>query len=92
VLWLGPTGLAVSAIISGASVFMAPGTVTSFTRRNLLPEAWARTIGLFTVVLRSQGVVPCPAGLPGDAFGSIGTSLLAAAAVLGTGALQDAGG
>ncbi|WP_209427220.1 YbfB/YjiJ family MFS transporter [Pararhodobacter sp. SW119] len=88
VLWPGPVGLIVSATVFGGSVFMAPGAVTNFTRRNLPPAAWARNISLFTVVFAcAQTVGPWAAGLLGDISGSIGISLLAAAAVLGAGAL-----
>ena len=88
VLWPGPVGLVVSAAVFGGSVFMAPGAVTNFTRRNLPPAAWGRAISLFTVVFAcAQTIGPWVAGLLGDYFGSIGVSLLAAAAVLGAGAL-----
>ncbi len=88
VLWPGPAGLVLSAMVFGASVFMAPGAVTNFTRRNLPPEAWGRAIGLFTVIFASaQTIGPWAAGLLGDISGSIGVSLLAAAAVLAAGAL-----
>ncbi len=88
VLWPGPAGLIVSAIVFGGSVFMAPGAVTNFARRNLPPAAWARAISLFTIVFASsQTVGPWAAGLVGDITGSIGVSLLAAALVLGAGAL-----
>jgi predicted MFS family arabinose efflux permease len=88
VLWPGTPGLILSAVVFGGSVFMAPGAVTNFTRRNLPPEAWGRAIGLFTVVFAcAQTIGPWAAGLLGDLSGSIGASLLVAAAVLGAGAL-----
>ena len=88
VLWPGVPGLILSAMVFGASVFMAPGAVTNFTRRNLPPEAWGRAIGLFTVVFAcAQTIGPWAAGLLGDLSGSIGVSLLVAAAVLILGAL-----
>ena len=88
VLWPGLAGLVLSAAVFGASVFMAPGAVTNFTRRNLPPRDWGRAIGLFTVVFAcAQTIGPWAAGLLGDLFGSIGVSLLVAAALLGTGAL-----
>lgn len=86
VLTSGPF-LLVSAIIFGLSVFMAPGAVTSFIRQNLPQESWGRAISLFTVVFAvAQTVGPYAAGLIGDAFGTIGVSLLAAAALLLVGA------
>ncbi|MCC5968923.1 MAG: YbfB/YjiJ family MFS transporter [Pararhodobacter sp.] len=88
VLWPGLPGLVLSAMVFGGSVFMAPGAVTNFTRRNLPPQAWGRAIGLFTVVFAcAQTIGPWAAGLLGDLTGSIGASLLVAAAVLGAGAL-----
>lgn len=87
VLWPGTPGLVLSALVFGASVFMAPGAVTSFTRRNLPPEAWGRAIALFTVVFACAQIIgPWGAGMLGDLAGSIGISLLVASAVLITGA------
>ncbi|WP_101069017.1 YbfB/YjiJ family MFS transporter [Roseovarius salinarum] len=80
--------LLVSAVVFGLSVFMAPGAVTNFTRQNLPPEAWGRAISLFTVIFAiAQTIGPYGAGLVGDIFGNIGVSLVAAAALLLTGAL-----
>lgn len=88
VLWPGLPGLVLSALVFGASVFMAPSAVTSFIRRNLPAAAWGRAIGLFTVVFAcAQTIGPWAAGLIGDLSGSIGVSLLAAAGVLTLAAL-----
>jgi predicted MFS family arabinose efflux permease len=88
VVWSSVPGLVVSAMVFGGSVFMAPGAVTNFTRRNLPPQAWGRAIGLFTVVFAvAQTVGPYGAGLLGDMAGGIGVSLLAASGVLMAGAL-----
>ncbi|MCW9043085.1 MAG: YbfB/YjiJ family MFS transporter, partial [Pseudopelagicola sp.] len=77
----------ISAVVFGLSVFMAPGAVTSFARKNLPPESWGRAIGLFTVIFAiAQTISPYGAGLVGDAFGDIGISLLIASGVLLTGA------
>lgn len=87
VLWPGTLGLAVSALVFGGSVFMAPGAVTAFARRNLPPAAWGRAIGLYTVVFAvAQTIGPWGAGWLGDRAGSIGVSLLAASGVLLAGA------
>lgn len=83
----GP-GLVVSAMVFGLSVFMAPGAVTNFTRHNLPMASWGAAISLFTVIFAiSQTIGPVAAGWLGDASGDIGNGLLAAAAVLGVGAL-----
>lgn len=88
VLWPGLPGLILSAVVFGVSVFMAPGAVTNFTRRNLPPQAWGRAIGLYTVVFAcAQTIGPWAAGLLGDLSGSIGVSLLVASAVLVAGSL-----
>ncbi|PWE26780.1 MFS transporter [Pararhodobacter marinus] len=88
VLWAGPAGLVVSAAVFGLSVFMAPPAITSFTRQNLPPESWGSAISLFTVVFAvAQTLGPYAAGWLGDRTGSIGPSLLAAAALLLLGAL-----
>ncbi len=82
----GPV-LLLSAVVFGLSVFMAPGAVTNFARQNLPPVAWGRAISLFTLVFAvAQTAGPYGAGLVGDLSGNIGTSLLAAAGLLLTGA------
>lgn len=87
VLWPGGAGLILSAAVFGCCVFMSPGAVTNFIRHNLSPEIWGKALSLFTVVFAvAQTAGPYGAGLIGDLTGSIGTSLLAAAAVLVAGA------
>lgn len=88
VIWPTLPGLVVSALVFGSSVFMAPGAVTNFTRQNLPPAAWGRAISLFTVVFAvAQTAGPSVAGWIGDRAGSIGASLLVAAAILAMGAV-----
>ncbi len=85
-----PTSIAiiVSAIVFGLSVFMAPGAITNFTRKNLPSECWGRSISLFTVVFAiAQTLGPYGAGLIGDLFNDIGVSLIFAAGLLLTGAV-----
>jgi predicted MFS family arabinose efflux permease len=82
VLPSGPA-LLISAVVFGVSVFMAPGAVTNFTRKNLLPEQWAPAISLFTVVFAiAQTLGPYGAGLVGDLYDNIGVSLLVAAGLM----------
>ena len=60
---------------------------TSFIRQNLPAESWAAAMSLFTVVFAiAQTAGPFAAGALGDLTGNIGSSLLAAAAILLTGA------
>ena len=87
VLWPTLPGLVVSAVVFGSCVFMAPSAVTNFSRKNLPPESWGSAISLFTVVFAvAQTIGPYAAGALGDLTGSIGTSLLAASAILLAGA------
>ncbi|TNF65154.1 MAG: YbfB/YjiJ family MFS transporter, partial [Rhodobacteraceae bacterium] len=88
VLWPTLTGLLISAVIFGLSVFQAPGAITNFSRRNLPQDSWGAAISLFTIVFAvSQTLGPVGAGLIGDRAGSIGASLLVASGVLLTGAV-----
>ncbi|GHF40307.1 YbfB/YjiJ family MFS transporter [Seohaeicola zhoushanensis] len=81
-------GLVLSAAIFGLSVFMSPGAVTNFVRRNLDPAAWGRAISLYTVIFAvAQTVGPYAAGWLGDLAGGIGVSLVAAAVILMAGAV-----
>ncbi|SLN20530.1 Major Facilitator Superfamily protein [Falsiruegeria litorea R37] len=80
-------GVLISAVVFGLSVFMAPGAITNFTRKNMPQDSWGATISLFTVVFAvSQTVGPIGAGLIGDSTGDIGDSLLTASALLMLGA------
>ena len=84
--------LFVSAVVFGLSVFMAPGAVTNFIRKNQPPENWARAMSLFTVLFAvAQTIGPYGAGLIGDFYGNIGVSLLAAAGILLIGATAALG-
>ena len=80
--------LMVSAAIFGISVFMAPGAITNFTRKNLPEGMWVYSISLFTVIFAvAQTVGPYLAGIIGDVFDNIGFGLLMASFVLLCGAL-----
>ncbi len=81
------TGLLLSAVLFGLSVFMAPGAVTNFSRKNLPIGSWAAAISLFTILFSfGQTVGPLAAGLVGDLFGDISLSILAAGIILALGA------
>lgn len=80
--------LLLSAVIFGSSVFMAPGAITNFTRRNLPQEIWAYAISIFTVIFAiSQTLGPYFAGLIGDHFDNIGMGLVTASIILIFGAM-----
>ena len=84
----GPVRSRFSAVIFGSSVFMAPGAITNFTRRNLPQEMWAYSISVFTVIFAiSQTLGPYIAGLIGDYFDDIGMGLFASFIILILGAL-----
>lgn len=80
-------GLILSAIVFGLSVFMAPGAVTNFTRKNLPPASWGAALTQFTIAFAiAQTISPIAAGMIGDLTGDIGDSILVAAFVLLLGA------
>ena len=80
-------GLIVSAVIFGLSVFMAPGAITNFTRKNLHENNWAYSISVFTIIFAlAQTIGPFAAGIFGDWLENIGASLLMASLVMIIGA------
>lgn len=80
--------LILSDVIFGSSVFMAPGAITNFTRKNLPQEMWAYSISVFTVLFAiSQTLGSYIAGLIGDYFDNIGMGLVTAFIILLLGAL-----
>lgn len=83
----GATALIGSGFLFGIAVFIAPASVTAFSRRNLPSEMQGRAVALFTTVFAvGQTIGPVAAGALGDVSGSIESGLLAAGAVLATGA------
>lgn len=79
----GVAALLVSAALFGSAVFMPPASITSFSRMNLSPELWGRSIALFTVLFSiGQTIGPIAAGAIGDATGAVANGLFAAAIVL----------
>ena len=87
VLFPSFVGLIVSAVIFGLSVFMAPGAITNFTRKNLHENDWAYSISVFTIIFAlAQTVGPFAAGALGDWLENIGASLLMASMVMLLGA------
>ncbi|WP_158964591.1 YbfB/YjiJ family MFS transporter [Chachezhania sediminis] len=84
----GMVGLFLSAGVVGLAVFMSPGAVTNFARKNLPQPVWGQAISLYTLVFAvTQTVGPIGAGIVGDLTHDIGNALLAAAGILMTGAL-----
>lgn len=78
-----PPALLASALLFGFSLFMAPGAVTSFSRRNLPQAAWGPAMSLFTLLFAvGQTIGPVAAGWIGDRAGGIAPALLAGGLVL----------
>ena len=87
VLFSSFVGLVISAVIFGLSVFMAPGAITNFTRKNIHENNWAYSISVFTIIFAlAQTVGPFAAGALGDWLENIGASLLMASMVMLLGA------
>jgi len=77
------SGLIASAVLFGLSVFMAPGAVTNFSRKNLPKSSWGAAVSLFTIIFAvGQTIGPVAAGYLGDLTGDIGLSLLCAGGIL----------
>jgi predicted MFS family arabinose efflux permease len=76
-------GLVLSAFLFGLAVFIGPGSVTSFGRKNLPQELWAKSVSLFTLVFAiGQTIGPVAAGAIGDLTGTLSAGLLSAGAIL----------
>lgn len=83
VLFPGIAGFAVSSFLFGLAVFMGPGSVTNFGRKNLPRQMWAKSVSLFTVIFAiGQTIGPVAAGAIADMTGDLSTGLLAAGAIL----------
>jgi predicted MFS family arabinose efflux permease len=77
----------VSAFLFGASFFMVPTSVTTFTRKNLDQYHWGPAISLLTVVFAiGQIIGPVAAGALADWMGGTSESLVAGGLVLVVGA------
>lgn len=82
----GTASLLLSGALFGLSVFMAPGAVTSFARRNLPQASWGAAVSLFTLVFAlGQTLGPLAAGWLGDLSGDVGDGLLAGGLTLALG-------
>ena len=76
-------GFVGSGFLYGLVVFMGPGAITNFSRKNLPKELWAKSVGLFTLIFAvGQTVGPVAAGAIGDSTGSLGAGLISAALIL----------
>lgn len=83
VLWAGTAGLFLSAALFGLAIFIGPGSVTSFSRKNLPQVSWGKAVSLFTVVFAiGQTIGPVGAGWIIDISGDIRSSLVFAGVIL----------
>jgi len=83
--WLlpGVVGFALSALLFGLAVFIGPGAVTSFGRKNLPQAVWGKSVSLFTLVFAiGQTIGPVAAGAIADATGTVDTGVLVAGGIL----------
>lgn len=76
-------GLLISALCFGLAVFIGPGAVTSFGRKNLPQSQWGKSVSLFTLIFAiGQTIGPVAAGAIGDMSGTLSAGLLCAGAIL----------
>jgi len=75
-----------SAFLYGASLFIAPTSITLLARSTRPPEEWATYVALFSFVFSlGQSIGPWAAGVVADNFGlSVGMAFSAAIIVLGS--------
>ncbi|MCH9757757.1 MAG: YbfB/YjiJ family MFS transporter [Proteobacteria bacterium] len=87
----GNIGLLLSAALFGIAVFIGPGAVTNFSRKNLPQESWGHAVAAFTVLFSiCQTIGPVAAGAIGDLWGSISNGMFAAGVLLLLGAMVAA--
>jgi len=83
--WIVPgvLGFALSALLFGLAVFIGPGAVTSFGRKNLPQALWGKSVSLFTLIFAiGQTVGPVAAGVIADMTGTIDTGVIVAGGLL----------
>lgn len=83
VLFPSILGFLLSAFCFGLAVFIGPGAITSFGRKNLRQALWAKSVSLFTLVFAiGQTIGPVAAGAIGDVTGTLSAGLLVAGVIL----------
>lgn len=79
----GAVGFALSALLFGFAVFIGPGAVTSFGRKNLPQALWGKSVSLFTLIFAiGQTVGPVAAGAIADMTGTVDTGVIVAGGIL----------
>ena len=62
--------IVISAVLFGGSFFIAPASITAFTRRHFPTTAWAPIVTIFTVLFSAlQAATPLIAGVVADVHG-----------------------
>jgi len=83
--WIVPgiAGFALSALFFGLAVFIGPGSVTSFGRKNLPQALWGTSVSVFTLVFAiGQAAGPVAAGVIADKTGSLSAGVVVAGFIL----------
>lgn len=76
-------GFALSACFFGLAVFIGPGAVTSFGRKNLPKSMWGKSVSVFTMIFAvGQTAGPVAAGAIGDVAGTLDAGLLSGGLIL----------
>jgi hypothetical protein len=84
----GAPGLLLSAAVFGLSFFMVPGSVTTFSRKNLPEAQWGPAVALFTTIFSvGQTLGPVAAGAVADIAQSLSLGMIMGGFVLLAGAL-----
>jgi len=79
----GVLGFALSALLFGLAVFIGPGAVTSFGRKNLPQALWGKSVSLFTLIFAiGQTVGPVAAGVIADMTGTVDAGVIVAGGIL----------
>ncbi len=79
----GVLGFALSALLFGLAVFIGPGAVTSFGRKNLPQALWGKSVSLFTLIFAiGQTVGPVAAGVIADMTGTVDIGVIVAGGIL----------
>lgn len=83
VLFGGPAGMILSAILFGLSFFIAPTAITNFSRKNLAETQWGTSVALFTTLFATgQMIGPVAAGAIADQANDISLGLIGAGLIL----------
>jgi len=87
-LWSGPAGAYLSAILFGGSFLSVVAAVTAFTRKAARPHAWTAVIAVFTVVFGvGQCIGPVLSGALSDGPNGVRSALWLSVGLLAAGSI-----